>query len=150
MFKRIKSLTWIVSLFIALAIIACSDEVDSIVTTNETLSSSDIVGTWVLTHISYDSSGNTITLTPGVGIYSHTLKFWENKQGQIISFNSGGAKVQEIRWRIQGNVIILISDDNIMEYIRCEFIDPCLYMEYAFTTLAGDQVLAVYEFAKEE
>jgi len=129
---------------------ACTDEADSVVTTNETISNNDIVGTWFLAEISYDSSGVNIIVSPTVGSYSITLKFWENKQGQIISFDSCGTKVQNINWYIQGNVIILNSENNNEEYIRCEFIDKCLCLKYAYTTLAGDQVLALYIFTREE
>ena len=147
---RKKSLEWAILLFITLTMIACTNEADNIVTTNETLSNSDIVGTWFLTEISYDSSGVNISLSPAVVAYSLTLKFWENKQGQILSFDSGGTKVQNINWYIQGNVIILNSDNEDEEYIRCEFIDQCLCLKYAYTTLAGEQVLALYIFTKEE
>jgi hypothetical protein len=145
-----KPLEWAYLLFITLTMIACTNEADNIVTTNESLSNNDIVGTWVLMEISYDSSGQNISLSPAVGAYSLTLKFWENKKGQIISFDSGGTKVQNINWYIQGNVLILISDDNDEEYIRCEFIDQRLCLKYAYTTLAGEQVLALYIFSKEE
>ena len=147
---RKKSLEWAILLFITLTMIACTNEADNIVTTNETLSNSDIVGTWFLTEISYDSSGVNISLSPAVVAYSLTLKFWENKQGQILSFDSGGTKVQNINWYIQGNLIILNSDNKDEEYIRCEFIDQRLCLKYAYTTLAGDQVLALYIFTREE
>jgi hypothetical protein len=147
---RKKSLEWAIFLFITLVMMACTDEADSVVTTNESLSNNDIVGTWVLTEISYDSSGVNISLSPAVVAYSLTLKFWENKQGQILSFDSGETTVQNINWYIQGNVIIFISENNDEEYIRCEFIDQHLYLNYAYTTLAGEQVLALYIFAKEE
>ena len=147
---RKKSLEWAIFLFITLVMMACTDEADSVVTTNETISNNDIVGTWFLTEISYDSSGVNISVSPTVGSYSLTLKFWENKQGQIISFDSGGTKVQNINWYIQGNVIILNSDNEDEEYIRCEFIDQRLCLKYAYTTLAGDQVLALYIFTMEE
>jgi len=151
MLTRKKILGLFALLFITLTTITCSDESNSVMTLGESLSNSDIIGTWFLTEIRYDSSGNNIIVTPGDGVYSHTLKFWENKQGQIISFNSGGAKVQNIHWNIQGKVIILISDDNnSAEYLHCEFVDPCLCFEYAYTTFAGDQVLAVYAFTKDE
>ncbi|MGB5849407.1 MAG: lipocalin family protein [Ignavibacteriaceae bacterium] len=145
-----KSLEWAIFLFITLTMMACTDEADSVVTTNETISNNDIEGTWFLTEISYDSSGVNISVSPVVVAYSLTLKFWENKQGQIISFDSGGTKVQNINWYIQGNVIILNSDNEDEEYIRCEFIDQHLCLKYAYTTLAGDQVLALYIFTKEE
>jgi hypothetical protein len=145
-----KSLEWAFFLFITLVMMACTDEADSVVTTNETISNNDIEGTWFLTEISYDSSGVNISVSPVVVAYSLTLKFWENKQGQIISFDSGGTKVQNINWYIQGNVIILNSDNEDEEYIRCEFIDQHLCLKYAYTTLAGDQVLALYIFTKEE
>ena len=147
---RKKSLECAIFLFITLVMIACTDEADSVVTTNETISNNDIVGTWFLTEISYDSSGVNISVSPAVVAYSLTLKFWENKQGQILSFDSGGAKVQNINWYIQGNVIIFISENNEEEYIRCEFIDQHLCLNYAYTTLAGEQVLALYIFTKEE
>ena len=147
---RKKSLEWAIFLFITLVMMACTDEADSVVTTNETISNNDIVGTWFLTEISYDSSGVNISVSPTVGSYSLTLKFWENKQGQIISFDSGGTKVQNINWYIQGNVIILNSDNNNEEYIRCEFNDQRLCLKYAYTTLAGEQVLALYIFTREE
>ena len=147
---RKKSLEWTIFLFITLVMMACTDEADSVVTTNETLSNNDIVGTWILTEISYDSSGVNISLSPATVAYSLTLKFWENKQGQILSFDSGGTRVQNINWYIQGNVIILNSDNKDEEYIRCEFIDQRLCLKYAYTTLAGEQVLALYIFAKEE
>lgn len=147
---RKKLLEWAIFLFITLVMMACTDEADSVVTTNETISNNDIVGTWLLTEISYDSSGVNISLSPAVVAYSLTLKFWENKQGQIISFDSGGTKVQNINWYIQGNVIILNSDNGDEEYIRCDFIDQRLCLKYAYTTLAGDQVLALYIFTKEE
>jgi hypothetical protein len=147
---RKKSLEWAIFLFITLVMIACTDEVDSLVAINETLSDSDIVGTWALTEISYDSSGVNIRLSPAVATYSLTLKFWENKQGQILSFDSGGTTVQNINWYIQGNVIIFISENNNEEYIRCELIDQHLCLNYAYTTLAGEQVLALYNFVKEE
>ena len=147
---RKKSLEWAIFLFITLVMMACTDEADSVVTTNDTISKSDIVGTWFLTEISYDSSGVNISLSPGVAAYSLTLKFWENKQGQILSFDSGGTKVQNINWYIQGNVIILNSDNEGEEYIRCEFIDQRLCLKYAYTTLAGDQVLALYIFTRKE
>jgi hypothetical protein len=149
MHTRKKSLEWAFFLFITLVMMACTDEADSVVTTNETISNKDIVGTWFLTEISCDSSGVKISVSPTVGSYSLTLKFWENKQGQIISFDSGGTKVQNINWYIQGNVIILNSENNNAEYIRCEFIDQCLCLRYAYTTLAGDQLLALYIFQKE-
>ena len=147
---RKKLLEWAIFLFITLVMMACTDEADSVVTTNETISNNDIVGTWLLTEISYDSSGVNISLSPAVVAYSLTLKFWENKQGQIISFDSGRTKVQNINWYIQGNVIILNSDNGDEEYIRCDFIDQRLCLKYAYTTLAGDQVLALYIFTKEE
>ena len=147
---RKKSLEWAIFLFITLEMMACTDEADSVVTTNETISNNDIVGTWFLTEISYDSSGVNISVSPTVGSYSLTLKFWENKQGQIISYDSGVTKVQNINWNIQGNVIIFISENNDEEYIRCEFIDQHLCLNYAYTTLAGNQVLALYIFTKEE
>ena len=146
---RKKSLELAFLLIITLVMMACTDEADSVVTTNETLSNSDIVGTWALTEISYDSSGVNIRLSPGVAAYSLTLKFWENKQGQILNFDTGGTRVQNIKWYIQGNVIIFISENNDEEYIRCEFIDQHLCLNYAYTTLAGEQVLALYIFAKE-
>jgi hypothetical protein len=147
---RKKSLEWAIFLFITLVMMACTDEADSVVTTNETLSNSDIVGTWALTEISYDSSGVNISLSPADVAYSLTLKFWGNKQGQILSFDSGGTTVQNINWYIQGNVIIFISENNDEEYIRCELIDQHLCLNYAYTTLAGEQVFALYVFAKEE
>jgi hypothetical protein len=146
---RKKSLEWGILLFITLVIMGCTDEADSLVANNETLSNSDIVGTWTLTEISYDSSGVNISLSPAVAAYSLTLKFWENKQGQILSFDAGGTTVQNINWYIQGNVIIFISENNDEDYIRCEFIDQHLCLNYAYTTLAGEQVLALYIFAKE-
>jgi len=163
---RKKSLELAFFLFITIVMMACTDEADSVVATNETISNNDIVGTWFLTEISYDSSGVNISLSPGVatysltlvnisvsptvGSYSLTLKFWENKQGQIISFDSGGTKVQNINWYIQGNVIILNLDNEDEEYIRSEFIDQRLCLKYAYTTLAGDQELALYIFTREE
>ena len=145
-----KSLEWAIFLFIILTMMACTDEADSVVTTNETISNNDIEGTWFLKEISYDSSGVNISVSPAVVAYSLTLKFWENKQGQIISYDSGVTKVQNINWNIQGNVIIFISENNDEEYIRCEFIDQHLCLNYAYTTLAGEQVLALYIFTKEE
>jgi len=147
---RKKSLELAFFLFITIVMMACTDEADSVVTTNETISNNDIVGTWFLTEISYDSSGVNISVSPTVGSYSLTLKFWENKQGQIISFDSGGTKVQNINWYIQGNVIILNLDNEDEEYIRSEFIDQRLCLKYAYTTLAGDQELALYIFTREE
>ena len=147
---RKKTLEWAILLFITLTMIACTDEADSVVTTNETLSNSDIVGTWALTEISYNSSGINISLSPAVGTYSLTLKFWENSKGQILSIDSGVTTVQDISWYIQGNTIILISDNNNSEHIRCEFNNQCLCMNYAYTTLTGEKVLALYIFTKEE
>jgi hypothetical protein len=43
---RKKSLGWVIFLFITFVMVACTDEADSVVTTNETISNNDIVGTW--------------------------------------------------------------------------------------------------------
>ena len=141
--------SWIISLFILLSIITCTDESDSIGPSNESLSRSDIIGTWFLSEIRYDSSGTSICLFPEDGNMSLTLKLWYNNQGQILSFDSCGGNVQNINWNLQGSTIILSSDD-ITEYIRCKFIDQYLSMDYSFTSLSGEQYLALYLFTKEQ
>ena len=150
MIRKITLLKWLLTLLVVFLLISCTDKDSTVVNSVETISEADIVGTWKLNIVKYDSSRVEISLDPSLAAYSLTLKFRKDHQGQILSFDSGNTTVQNINWNIQGNVIILISEDNNSEYIRCEMIDECLCLNYSYTTLTGKQVLALYIFTKEE
>lgn len=135
---------------ISLLMISCANEHEDIVGTNNAITKKDIIGTWRLTEIRYDSSGVSVTISPEIRAYSLTLKFEDDNLGQILIFDSGKTKVQNISWYLQNNVLVFINENNKSEYIRCELDDQCLCIKYTYITLAGNQVLALYVFTKEE
>ena len=132
-----------------LLLIACSKESDQLTTPQNNVSNDDIIGTWVLTEIQYPSGGNTITVLPeNIGI-SITLKFFDNKTGQLIEFENGSTDIDVFIWNNFGTAIEIIYENGHGEMLRCELIESNLHIEYGFETNEGNIVLASFVFEKE-
>jgi hypothetical protein len=144
-----QKLVLAMAIFTFLLLIACSEESDQITTPQNNVSNDDIIGTWVLTEIQYPSGGNTITVLPGnIGI-SMTLKFFDNKTGQLIQFENGSTDIDAFIWNNFGTAIDIIYENGHEETLRCEFIESNLHIEYGFETNEGNIVLASFVFEKE-
>lgn len=145
---REKSVLIIASLTFLL-LIACSEKSDQITTPQNNVSNDDIIGTWVLTEIQYPSGGNTITVLPeNIGI-SMTLKFFDNKTGQLIQFENGSTNIDAFIWNNLGSDVEIIYENGQGEMLRCELIESNLHIEYGFETNEGNIVLASFVFEKE-
>ena len=143
-----KSVLVIASLTFLL-LIACSEESDQITTPQNNVNNNEIIGTWILTEIQYPSGGNTITVLPeNIGI-SMTLKFFDNKMGQLIQFENGSTDIDAFIWNNLGTVVEIIYENGHEEMLRCELIESNLHIEYGFETNEGNTVIASYVFEKE-
>jgi hypothetical protein len=143
-----KSVLVIASLTFLL-LIACSEESDQITTPQNNVNNNEIIGTWILTEIQYPSGGNTITVLPGnIGI-SMTIKFFDNKTGQLIQFENGSTDIDVFIWNNLGSDVEIIYENGHGEMLRCELIESNLHIEYGFETNEGNTVLASYVFEKE-
>jgi hypothetical protein len=133
-----------------LLLIACSEESDQITTSPNNVNNDDIIGTWLLAEIQYPSGGNTITVLPeNIGI-SMTLKFFDNKTGQLIQFENGSSDIDVFIWNNLGPDVEIVYENGHGEMLRCEFIESNLHIEYGFETNDGSTVLASFVFEKEE
>jgi hypothetical protein len=129
--------------------IACSEESDQITTPQNNVNNNEIIGTWILTEIQYQSGGNTITVLPeNIGI-SMILKFFDTKTGQMIKIENGSTNIDVFIWNNLGQVIEIIDEDGDWEMLRCALIESNLHIEYGFETNEGNVVLASYVFEKE-
>ena len=147
MYRR-KSVLVIASLTFLL-LNACSEESNQITAPQNNVNNDEIIGTWVLTEIQYPSGGNTITVLPGnIGI-SMTLKFFDNKTGQLIKFENGSTNIDAFIWNNLGPDVEIIYENGQGEMLRCELIESNLHIEYGFETNEGNTVLASYVFEKE-
>ena len=128
---------------------ACSEESNQITAPQNNVNNNEIIGTWVLTEIQYHSGGNTITVLPGnIGI-SMTLKFFDNKTGQLIQIENGSTDIDVFIWNNLGPDVEIIYENGQGEMLRCELIESNLHIEYGFETNEGNIVLASYVFEKE-
>ncbi len=128
---------------------ACSEESNQITAPPNNVNNDEIIGTWVLTEIQYPSGGNTITVLPGnIGI-SMTLKFFDNKTGQLIQIENGSTDIDVFIWNNLGSDVEIVYENGHGEMLRCEFIESNLHIEYGFETNEGNTVLASYVFEKE-
>ena len=128
---------------------ACSEESNQITAPQNNVNNDEIIGTWVLTEIQYPSGGNTITVLPGnIGI-SMTLKFFDNKTGQLIQIENGSTDIDVFIWNNLGPDVEIIYENGQGEMLRCELIESKLHIEYGFETNEGNTVLASYVFEKE-
>ena len=147
MYRR-KSVLVIASLTFLL-LNACSEESNQITAPQNNVNNDEIIGTWVLTEIQYPSGGNTITVLPGnIGI-SITLKFFDNKTGQLIQIENGSTDIDVFIWNNLGPDVEIIYENGQGEMLRCELIESNLHIEYGFETNEGNTVLASYVFEKE-
>ncbi len=147
MYRR-KSVLIIASLTFLL-LNACSEESNQITAPQNNVNNDEIIGTWVLTEIQYPSGGNTITVLPGdIGI-SMTLKFFDNKTGQLIQIENGSTDIDVFIWNNLGSDVEIIYENGQGEMLRCELIESKLHIEYGFETNEGNTVLASYVFEKE-
>ncbi len=143
-----KSVLVIASLTFLL-LIACSEESDQITTPQNNVNNNEIIGIWILTEIQYPSGGNTITVLPeNIGI-SMTIKFFDNKTGQLIQFENGSTDIDAFIWNNLGPDVEIIYENGHEEMLRCELIESNLHIEYGFETNEGNTVLASYVFEKE-
>ena len=137
------------AIFTFLLLIACSEESDQITTPQNNVNNDEIMGIWLLTEIQYPSGGNTITVLPeNIGI-SMTLKFFDNKTGQLIKFENGSTDIDVFIWNNLGTVVEIIYENGHEELLRCELIESNLHIEYGFETNEGNIVLASFVFEKE-
>ena len=144
-----KKLAPVLASLTFLLLIACSEESDQITTPQNNVNNDEIMGIWLLTEIQYPSGGNTITVLPeNIGI-SMTLKFFDNKTGQLIKFENGSTDIDVFIWNNLGTVVEIIYENGHEELLRCELIESNLHIEYGFETNEGNIVLASYVFEKE-
>jgi hypothetical protein len=141
----------VLTIFTFLFLTACSEESDLIITPQNDISNENkIIGTWLLTEIQYPSNGNTIKVLPGDFGISMTLKFFENKMGQMIRIEKGSTRVDVFTWNVLGPVVEVVDEDGDWETLRCEFIDGDLCIEHGFETLDGELVIATFVFEKKQ
>ena len=144
-----QKLVLAMAIFTFLLLIACSEESDQITTPQNNINNDEIIGTWLLTEIQYPSGENTITVLPeNIGI-SMTLKFFDNKSGQLIKFENGSTDMDAFIWNNLGTVVEIIYENGHEEMLRCVLIESNLHIEYGFETNEGNTVLASYVFEKE-
>jgi len=144
-----QKLVLAMAIFTFLLLIACSEESDQITTPQNNVNNDEIMGIWLLTEIQYPSGGNTITVLPeNIGI-SMTLKFFDNKTGQLIKFENGSTDIDVFIWNNLGTVVEIIYENGHEELLRCELIESNLHIEYGFETNEGNIVLASFVFEKE-
>ena len=144
-----KKLAPVLASLTFLLLIACSEESDQITTPQNNVNNDEIMGIWLLTEIQYPSGGNTITVLPeNIGI-SMTLKFFDNKTGQLIKFENGSTDIDVFIWNNLGTVVEIIYENGHEELLRCELIESNLHIEYGFETNEGNTVLASFVFEKE-
>ena len=144
-----QKLVLAMAIFTFLLLIACSEESDQFTTPQNNVNNDEIIGTWVLTEIQYPSGGNTITVLPeNIGI-SMTLKFFDNKTGQLIKFENGSTNIDAFIWDNLGPDVEIIYENGQGEMLRCELIESNLHIEYGFETNEGNTVLASYVIEKE-
>jgi hypothetical protein len=144
--KSVPALTIITFLFL----IACSEESDLNTTPQNNLNNDEeLIGTWMLTEIQYPSDGNTIKVLPGEFGLSMTLKFFDNKKGQMINIEKGSTRIDSFIWNILGPVVEIFNEDGDWETLRCEFIEGNLCIEHGFEPDEGNTVIALYVFSKE-
>ena len=144
-----QKLVLVMTIFTFLLLIACSEESDQITTPQNNINNDEIMGIWLLTEIQYPTGGNTITVLPeNIGI-SMTLKFFDNKTGQLIKFENGSTDIDVFIWNNLGTVVEIIYENGHEELLRCELIESNLLIEYGFETNEGNIVLALFVFEKE-
>ena len=144
-----QKLVLAMAIFTFLLLIACSEESDQITTPQNNINNDEIMGIWLLTEIQYPTGGNTITVLPeNIGI-SMTLKFFDNKTGQLIKFENGSTDIDVFIWNNFGTVVEIIYENGHEELLRCELIESNLHIEYGFETNEGNIVLASFVFEKE-
>jgi hypothetical protein len=78
-----------------------------------------------------------------------TIKFFDNKTGQLIKFENGSTDIDVFIWNNLGTVLEIIYENGHEELLRCELIESNLHIEYGFETNEGNTVLASYVFEKE-
>jgi hypothetical protein len=145
MFKNI----FITSLAVFM-LIACSDEVETINGPAVSLSPDDIVGTWTLSEINYPEGDSLVIRYPEEDIISITFKFWENKTGQMLEFETGVTDIENFQWSVNGNSIVFMWENSDVENILCHLTEDTLCFKYSFNTPTGEIVLATYIFIREE
>jgi hypothetical protein len=129
---------------------ACSEESDLTTTPQNNLNiDEEIIGTWLLKEIQYQSNGNTIKVLPGDFGISMTLKFFDNKTGQMINIEKGSTRIDIFKWNILGSVVEIVDEDGDWEQLRCEFIEGNLCIEHGFETDEGLTVIASFVFQNE-
>ena len=144
-----QKLVLVMTIFTFLLLIACSEKSNQITAPQNNVNNDEIMGTWLLTEIQYPSEGNTITVLPeNIGI-SMTLKFFDNKSGQLIKFENGSTDMDAFIWNNLGTVVEIIYENGHEEMLRCELIESNLHIEYGFETNEGNTVLASFVFEKE-
>jgi len=144
-----QKLVLAMAIFTFFLLIACSEESNQITAPQNNVNNDEIMGTWLLTEIQYPSEGNTITVLPeNIGI-SMTLKFFDNKSGQLIKFENGSTDMDAFIWNNLGTVVEIIYENGHEEMLRCELIESNLHIEYGFETNEGNIVLASFVFEKE-
>jgi hypothetical protein len=144
-----QKLVLVMAIFTFLLLIACSEESNQITAPQNNVNNDEIIGTWLLAEIQYPSGGNTITVLPeNIGI-SMTLKFFDNKSGQLIKFENGSTDMDAFIWNNLGTVVEIIYENGHEEMLRCELIESNLHIEYGFETNEGNTVLASFVFEKE-
>ncbi len=144
-----KKSVLVMAIFTFLLLIACSEESDQITAPQNNVNNDEIIGTWLLTEIRYPSGENTITVLPGNIGLSMTLKFFNNKTGQLIQFENGSTDIDVFIWNNLGTVVEIIYENGHEEMLRCELIESNLHIEYGFETNEGNTVLASFVFEKE-
>jgi hypothetical protein len=78
-----------------------------------------------------------------------TLKFFDNKTGQLMQFENGSTNIDAFIWNNLGPDVEIIYENGQGEMLRCELIESNLHIEYGFETNEGNTVLASYVFEKE-
>ena len=144
-----QKLVLAMAIFTFLLLIACSEESDQITTPQNNINNDEIMGIWLLTEIQYPTGGNTITVLPENIVISMTLKFFDNKTGQLIKFENGSTDIDVFIWNNLGSDVEIIYENGHGEMLRCALIESNLHIEYGFETNEGNIVLASFVFEKE-
>ncbi len=117
-----QKLVLVMAIFTFLLLIACAEESNQITTPQNNVNNDEIMGTWFLTEIQYPSEGNTITVLPeNIGI-SMTIKFFDNKTGQLIQFENGSTDIDVFIWNNLGTVLEIFYENGHEELLRCALI----------------------------
>ncbi|MGB5849517.1 MAG: hypothetical protein WBH40_13575 [Ignavibacteriaceae bacterium] len=144
-----RKLVSVIVILIFFLVIACTEKSVQITAPLNNINNDEIIGTWVLTKIRYQSGGNNITVLPEQNGISMTLKFFDTNTGQMTKFENGSTNIDVFIWNKLGSVVEIIDEDSNWETLKCELCENILLLEYGFEIEEGEIVLASFVFEKD-